>query len=216
MSRTPSRMIPLGTTLPEFTLPDVVSGKKFSSAELKIHQASVIMFICNHCPFVKHVNAEMVRLAGDYQPLDVRFVAISSNDAVHYPDDAPDKMKEGAKALGYPFPYLYDESQEVARSFDAACTPDFFIFDQQQKLVYRGQLDDSRPSLDIPVTGKDIRKALDDDLDLSECFLTPRCTIQFINDYMFYAPNSDLLAKKLAPVKISKLGEYVTIGTWPS
>lgn len=161
MSRTPSRMIPLGTLLPPFNLPDVVSGKIFSSGDLKSVHASVIMFICNHCPFVKHVNSELVRLANDYKSRDVKFVAISSNDAVHYPDDAPGKMKEAALSLAYPFPYLYDESQEVARSFDAACTPDFYVFDSQQKLVYRGQLDDSRPSLDIPVTGKDIRLALD-------------------------------------------------------
>ncbi len=119
------------------------------------------MFICNHCPFVKYVNDQLVKLGNDYLNRGVRFVAISSNDAINYPEDSPEKMKETALYLKYPFPYLYDESQEVAKEFDAACTPDFYIFDSQQKLVYRGQLDDSRPSLDLPVTGKDIREALD-------------------------------------------------------
>ncbi len=125
----------------------------------------MIMFICNHCPYVKHVNAELVRLANDYIARGIKFVAISSNDIVNYPDDSPDKMKQTAQELKYPFPYLYDETQEVAKAFDAACTPDFYIFDKEQKLVYRGQLDDSRPSLDIPVTGKDIRTALDNILN---------------------------------------------------
>lgn len=161
MARTPSNMIPLGTPLFPFNLPDTRTGKDFSSVELKGSKASVVMFICNHCPFVKHVNAELVRLANDYMPKGIRFVAISSNDVIEHPDDSPAKMKETVLHLGYPFPYLYDESQEVAKAFDAACTPDFYIFDENQKLVYRGQLDDSRPSLDIPVTGKDIRNALD-------------------------------------------------------
>lgn len=161
MARTPSNMIPLGITAPDFTLSDTISGKQFSLDELKSDKATLIMFICNHCPFVKHVNAELVRLANDYLPSGVKFIAISSNDAAAYPDDAPDKMKETALALRYPFPYLYDESQQVARAYDAACTPDFYLFDGQMKLVYRGQLDDSRPSTDLPVTGKDIRQALD-------------------------------------------------------
>lgn len=158
-------MIPLGTSVPEFNLPDTVSAGNFSSEELKGGKASVIMFICNHCPYVKHVNAELVRLANDYIARGIKFVAISSNDIVNYPDDSPDKMKQTAQELKYPFPYLYDETQEVAKAFDAACTPDFYIFDKEQKLVYRGQLDDSRPSLDIPVTGKDIRTALDNILN---------------------------------------------------
>jgi len=161
MARTPSNMIALGTALPAFNLPDTVSGKNISDEDLKGAKASGIMFICNHCPFVKHVNKELVRLANDYIPKGIKFIAISSNDVVNYPEDAPDKMKETAKQLGYPFPYLYDESQNTARAFDAACTPDFYIFNAVGKLVYRGQLDDSRPSLDIPVTGKDIRAALD-------------------------------------------------------
>src|SRR5438105_8662623 len=121
MSRTASTMIPLGTSLPHFELPDTRSGKKFSSDDLNDSEAIVIMFICNHCPYVKHVNSELVRLANDYLSKNIKFVAISSNDAVNYPDDAPDKMKEAAKSIGYPFPYLYDESQDVARRFDAAC-----------------------------------------------------------------------------------------------
>jgi len=153
-------MIPIGTRLPDFRLPDVVSGNIFSSLDIKNYRALVIMFICNHCPYVKHINSELVKLANDFLEKGVSFVAISSNDAINYPDDAPDKMKTVALTLGYSFPYLYDESQEVARLFDAACTPDFYIYDDQKQLVYRGQLDDSRPSLDIPVTGKDIREAL--------------------------------------------------------
>jgi thiol-disulfide isomerase/thioredoxin len=160
MSRTPSNMIPLGTIIPEFNLPDVVSGKNISSEELK-GWVSVVMFICNHCPFVKHVNDQLVKLANDYIPKGVKFIAISSNDVVAYPEDSPEKMKETARQLQYPFPYLYDESQDVAKSFDAACTPDFYVFNKDSELVYRGQLDDSRPSLDLPVTGKDLREALD-------------------------------------------------------
>ena len=161
MARTPSVMIPLGTPIPVFTLPDTVSGIDFASESLEGAPVTVIMFICNHCPFVKHVNTGLVRLAADYLPRGVRFVAISSNDAIAFPEDAPGAMKEAALELGYPFPYLYDESQDVARLFDAACTPDFFVYDSSLRLAYRGQLDDSRPSLDIPVTGHDIRGALD-------------------------------------------------------
>jgi peroxiredoxin len=161
MAQTPSTMIPLKTKAPDFTLPDTVSGKNYSLSDLKSDKATVIMFICNHCPFVKHVNTGLVKLANDYLPKGISFVAISSNDVDNYPEDHPDKMKTTAEQLGYNFPYLYDESQEAARAYDAACTPDFYIFDRELKLVYRGQLDDSRPSNDIPVTGKDIRAALD-------------------------------------------------------
>ncbi len=161
MSLTPSNMIPLGTTAPAFTLPDTVSGNTFSLEQLKGNEATVIMFICNHCPYVVHVNSELVKLAGDYISKGVKFVAISSNDAASYPDDAPDKMKEAAVKLKYPFPYLYDETQEVAKAYDAACTPDFYIFDKDLKLVYRGQLDDSRPKNNIPLSGRDMREALD-------------------------------------------------------
>jgi peroxiredoxin len=160
MARTPSTMVPLGTKLPEFSLPDTVSGKIFSSEQLN-GKISVVMFICNHCPFVKHVNDQIVSLANDFAGKGVAFVAISSNDVDNYPEDAPDKMKETAAALSYPFPYLYDASQDVAKSFDAACTPDFYVFDSGGLLVYRGQLDDARPSLPLPVTGKDLREALE-------------------------------------------------------
>jgi thiol-disulfide isomerase/thioredoxin len=160
MARTPSNMLALQTPMPEFNLPDTVSGKDFSSNQLN-ESVSVVMFICNHCPFVKYVNDQLVKLANDYIPKGVKFVAVSSNDVENYPDDSPEKMKETAITLKYPFPYLYDESQEVARALDAACTPDFYVFDRNKKLVYRGQLDDSRPSLDLPVTGKDLREALD-------------------------------------------------------
>jgi len=161
MARTPSTMIPLGSKAPVFSLPDTVSGTTVSLDQLKSGKATVIMFICNHCPFVKHVNAELVRLANDYIPKGVAFIAISANDAVNYPEDSPEKMKQNANELGFTFPYLYDESQEVAKAYDAACTPDFFIYDKDLKLSYRGQLDDSRPGNGIPVTGKDMRAALD-------------------------------------------------------
>lgn len=161
MAETPSKMVPLGTKAPDFTLPDTVSGKTMSVQDLKSDKATVVMFICNHCPFVKHVQHELVRLANDYMPKGVSFIAISSNDVEQYPEDSPKRMKEVAEELGYPFPYLYDETQEVARAYDAACTPDIYIFDKDLKLVYRGQLDDSRPGNDVPVTGKDVRAALD-------------------------------------------------------
>lgn len=154
-------MLPLGTKAPEFTLLDTVSGQEKSLAELKSDKATVIMFICNHCPYVKHVQGELVKLANDYQPKGIAFIAISANDAVNYPDDSPEKMKAVAQQSGYSFPYLYDETQEVAKAYQAACTPDFYIFDKDLKCVYRGQLDEARPRNDIPVTGQDIRAALD-------------------------------------------------------
>ena len=161
MARTLSKMAALGTTAPGFTLPDTISGKPLSLQMIKGEQATVIMFICNHCPFVLHVNDELVKLAKDFADNRIRFIAISSNDVLTHPEDAPDKMKETALQMKYPFPYLYDETQEVAKAYDAACTPDFYIFDAQLKLVYRGQLDDSRPSNKIPLTGSDVRLALD-------------------------------------------------------
>lgn len=154
-------MAALGTTAPGFTLPDTISGNPLSLQKIKGDVATVIMFICNHCPFVLHVNDELVRLANDHSGKGISFIAISSNDVVTHPADAPDKMKETALFMKYPFPYLYDETQEVAKAYDAACTPDFFIYDKQMKLVYRGQLDDSRPGNGIPVSGKDIRLALE-------------------------------------------------------
>lgn len=161
MAATPSNMIPLGSNAPKFTLPDVVSGNMAALQDLKSDKATVIMFICNHCPFVKHVQNGLIALAKDYIPKGVAFIAISSNDVEGYPDDSPEKMKAIAQEKGYPFPYLYDESQDVAKAYKAACTPDFYIFDSDMKCVYRGQLDDSRPSNDTPVTGTDIREALD-------------------------------------------------------
>lgn len=161
MARIPSTMVKLGTAAPAFELPDTISGQNFSLNDVKGSTATVIMFICNHCPFVKHVNSELVRLANDYNSADIGFAAISANDAVNYPEDAPDRMKKVALELGYPFPYLYDETQAVAKAYDAACTPDFFIYDKNLQLVYRGQLDDSRPGNSIPVTGSDVRNALD-------------------------------------------------------
>jgi peroxiredoxin len=154
-------MTPLGAPAPDFTLPDTVSGRVVSLAGLRSDKATVIMFICNHCPFVKHVQHELARLAADYQPRGVAFTAISSNDAAGYPADAPDKMQALAAALGFTFPYLYDESQAVARAYQAACTPDIFIYDGDLRLAYRGQLDDSRPGNGLPVTGRDVRAALD-------------------------------------------------------
>ena len=162
MALTPSTMIPLGSDAPGFNLPDTVSGSNLSLDELKSETATVIMFICNHCPYVKHIQSGLVELAGDYLPKGVSFIAINSNDVANYPEDSPDNMKTVAKSLGYPFPYLFDETQEIAKAYDAACTPDFFIYDKELKLVYRGQMDDSRPGNGIPVTGSDIRKALDE------------------------------------------------------
>ena len=161
MSQTLSTMLPLGTPAPDFILPDTVSGRMMSLPELKSNLATVVMFICNHCPFVKHVQQELVRVANDYHRQGVSFIAISSNDIAAYPEDAPEKMREVATALAYPFPYLFDEAQEVAKAYRAACTPDFYVFDRDLKCIYRGQLDDSRPGNDIPVTGQDLRAALD-------------------------------------------------------
>ena len=160
MARTPSTMIPLGTPSPGFHLPDTVGGKELSWDEVKGPKGTLVAFICNHCPFVKHVNPELVRMANEFRQKGIHVVAISSNDAIQYPDDGPGPMHENAKALGYTFPYLYDESQDVAKDFDAACTPDFFLFDGDEKLAYRGQLDASRPGNDVPLTGKDMRNAM--------------------------------------------------------
>jgi peroxiredoxin len=160
-----SLMVPLGTPAPHFELMDTVSGERMSLDELKSEQATVILFICNHCPYVKHVQQGLIELAQDYIPKGVTFVAISSNDPEGFPEDAPENMKEVAERLGYPFPYLFDETQDVARAYKAACTPDIFVYDGTLKLAYRGQLDDSRPKNDVPVTSKDLRAALDNMLD---------------------------------------------------
>ncbi len=160
MAQTPSTMAPLGIEAPQFKLPDT-AGKIVSTDDFKSAPASLVMFICNHCPFVKHVRTELAKLAREYQQKGVAVVGISSNDAVAFPDDGPAAMAQEVKSAGYTFPYLYDESQEVAKAYRAACTPDFYVFDAKQRLVYRGQMDDSRPGNDIPVTGKDLRAALD-------------------------------------------------------
>lgn len=161
MARTPSNMLPLGTKAPHFSLYDTVSQTTLSLDELKSPIATVIFFICNHCPFVHHINSGLVTLSNEYQKRGIAFIAINANDITLYPEDAPNKMAETAKKLGYSFPYLFDETQEVARAYQAACTPDFYIFDKNLACVYRGQMDDSRPGNGIPVTAKDIRAALD-------------------------------------------------------
>jgi len=161
MALTPSNMMELGTKAPDFTLPDTVSGKDFSLKELKSDIATVIVFTCNHCPFSQHIEDELVKMANDYQAKGIHVVAISANDAKNYPEDSPEKMKERAEQHTYPFPYLYDETQEVAKAYDAACTPDFYIFNKDLNCVYRGRFDDSTPGKDIPVTGKNMRAALD-------------------------------------------------------
>lgn len=160
MAETPSTMLPLGTQAPEFRLPDT-DGREVALSDFAQAKALVVMFLCNHCPFVKHVQAELVRLANEYRSRGVAMVAISSNDTIAYPQDGPAAMKAEKQRVGYPFPYLYDETQQVAKAYHAACTPDLYVFDARLKLVYRGQFDDSRPSRNVPVTGYDLRKALD-------------------------------------------------------
>lgn len=161
MAQTQSNMFPLGQSAPDFTLPDAVTNQEKSLQDLRSEIATVIFFICNHCPFVKHIQQHLVQLANDYLPKKISFIAINSNDAEQYPDDSPENMKIVAEQFQYPFPYLYDETQEVAKAYQAACTPDFYIFDHELKCVYRGQFDDSRPGNDIPVTGESIRTALE-------------------------------------------------------
>lgn len=161
MSRTESNMLPLGTKAPDFTLPDTVSGDSFHLDDVEINKGILIIFMCNHCPFVIHVIDTMVKLTDEYIDKGITVLAISSNDVENYPQDRPDKMKEMAHNKGFRFPYLYDETQEVAKSYDAACTPDFYLFDSEKILVYRGQLDGSRPGNGVPVTGTDLRNAMD-------------------------------------------------------
>ncbi len=161
MALTESTMLTLATLAPNFQLPDVVSGEIISLSTFEGKKALLVMFICRHCPFVKHVQLELAKIGKDYISKDVGIVAISSNNIETNPDDAPDKLKEMALELGFNFPYCFDATQEVAKSYTAACTPDFFLFDADFKLVYRGQLDDSRPSNEKPVTGSDLRAALD-------------------------------------------------------
>ena len=161
MSQTPSNMLPLGTIAPNFKLKDTNSNDYLSFEDLKGEMGTLVIFICNHCPFVIHALPEILMIANDYRVQGIGIVAISSNDAVKYPQDGPELMTEFAFKNKMEFPYLYDESQEVAKAFDAACTPDFFLFDTQNKLYYRGQLDDSRPSNGIPLSGSDLRGAID-------------------------------------------------------
>lgn len=151
----------LGTQAPDFELPDVVTGRTVSRKDVAGPKGMLAMFICRHCPFVKHVQDELAKIGRDYAGRGVGFVAISSNDVTSHPEDSPTKLAYQAQELNFNFPYLFDESQDVARAYDAQCTPDFFLYDRQGKLAYRGQLDDSRPGNDIPVTGKDLRAALD-------------------------------------------------------
>jgi len=158
---TPSTMIPLGSLAPDFVLMDAVHGRPVSLDDVRGTHGTVVMFICNHCPYVKHVQEHLVALAHEYMPRGIGVVAINANDVLAYPDDAPELMKYEALRLGYPFPYLFDETQDVARAYQAACTPDFFCFDKDLRCVYRGQLDDSRPGNGLPVTGADLRAALE-------------------------------------------------------
>ena len=161
MVKTASTMLSLGTAAPEFQLPDVVSGKTISLDTFTGSQALLVMFICQHCPFVKHIKSELAKIGQDYSQQPLGIVAISANDVANYPNDSPEKLKQMAEEFNFNFPVCYDESQEVSKAYTAACTPDFFLFDRDNKLAYRGQLDDSRPSTDIPVTGKDLRLAID-------------------------------------------------------
>jgi peroxiredoxin len=160
MALTPSTMLPLGTPAPDFSLPDT-QRRIVSLADFKDAPALLVAFICNHCPYVKHVQSGFAQLARDYQARGVAVVGISSNDVKNYPDDSPERMREEARQAGYTFPYLFDETQQVAKAYRAACTPDFYVFDAGHKLVYRGQMDDSRPNTGRPVTGADLRAALD-------------------------------------------------------
>jgi peroxiredoxin len=165
MAFTASKMLALGTVAPDFDLPNLNSAtpsdKTICFSDIAGAQGTLVMFLCNHCPYVIHVNAAIVQLAKDYLGRGIGFVGISSNDAVKYPQDAPDKMTLHAQEVGYPFPYLYDENQQVALDYDAACTPDFYLFDAKRRLAYRGRLDASRPNSGLPVTGADLRKAID-------------------------------------------------------
>ena len=185
MANTPSNMIPLGTQAPDFNLFDTISENSLSLQQLKGEMGTVIMFICNHCPFVIHINSQIVKIANNYIKNGIQFIAISSNDAINYPQDGPENMKVLAKKENYPFPYLYDESQNIAKAYDAACTPDLYVFDKELKLVYRGQLDDSRPGNGLPVTGKDLKHALNCLIEKKENTTTQKpsigCNIKWKN-----------------------------------
>jgi thiol-disulfide isomerase/thioredoxin len=161
MARTPSTMLPLGTTAPEFSLLEPLSNKSRTLTELKSERATVVMFICNHCPYVIHSIEKIVHIANNYQSKNISFIAINSNDTDTYPQDSPENMITFSAEYHLPFPYLFDETQNIAKAYQAACTPDFFIFDTDLKLVYRGQMDDARPGNNLPVTGKDLQAALE-------------------------------------------------------
>ncbi len=160
MAETPSTMLPLGTKAPNFELPDT-NGKSVSLKDFDGASAVLVVFMCNHCPYVKHIRGHFTELVKEYHKKGVRAVAINSNDVTGFPEDSPKNMAKAVKEFGYTFPYLYDESQKTAKAYRAACTPDFFLFDGERKLVYRGQMDSSRPGNDIPITGMDLRSALD-------------------------------------------------------
>ena len=161
MSLTESTMLELGTEAPDFALPDAITGQTVRRDSYRDKKALLVMFICAHCPYVKHIEKSLGKLGSDYAAKSIAIVAISANDAENYPADKPEGLKAQAKANGFTFPYLYDQSQSVARAYKAACTPDFFLFDADFRLVYRGQFDSSRPGNGVPVTGEDLRKAID-------------------------------------------------------
>ena len=161
MAQTASTMLPLGTPAPAFSLPEPATGKIIALDDFHVSPALLVIFMCNHCPFVKHIRQGLIDFARDYQPRELGMIAISANDSVNYPGDSPAQMAEEAKTFGYSFPYLYDETQATAKAYRAACTPDFFLFDRARQLVYRGQFDDSRLGNQIPVTGVDLRAAAD-------------------------------------------------------
>ena len=177
MSLTPSNMLPLDTLAPGFNLLDTVSDNYIDLQDAKGVKGTVIMFICNHCPFVVHVNSELVSIANYYSVKGIGFIAISSNDAKNYPQDGPNQMKIHASKVGYPFPYLYDDTQNIAKAYDASCTPDIYVFNTGLKLTYRGQLDDSRPGNGLTVTGNDLRNALDCLLENKENVLPQKPSI---------------------------------------
>jgi len=185
MALVESNMLPLKTKAPNFSLPDTVSEQTLSYNDIRGEKGTVVIFSCNHCPFVVHINHELVELANFYLSKGIGFVAISSNDVENYPADSPDKMSIVAKVLKYPFPYLYDKTQEVARVYDAACTPDFYLFNANDELVYRGRMDGSRPGNGIPVTGSDLRSAIDAVSigidDISPQIPSAGCNIKWLN-----------------------------------
>jgi peroxiredoxin len=155
-----STMLPLGATAPPFDLPDVVTGQRYSLGSFAAKTGLLVMFICRHCPYVVHVEHELAKLGQDYQDTNLGIIAISSNDPINYPDDAPPRLREMAVRLGFTFPFCHDETQDVAKAYRAACTPEFYLFDQDRRLAYHGQLDDSRPGNNKPVTGRDLRSAI--------------------------------------------------------